>query len=341
MLRLKNVRVSGVLATLMWLSIASAQWAPPPTALADFKPYCGPDKKQLKVRLDEGTKYLMAPDVAEGDILYGIKFRFRDRFNNLEGLVYCKPYKKEELGLLTSHSTRRHHAESEERGYFQCLYDIDGDGVFDRDTRSAVAFPNSSKDLNHQYKYSKTTEGIDYPCKSFNPNSAEEIAALGSDEVGLITDLQQIDHSIAGDSAGSAVGGAVASAKYYDSTAKYSAMDDLKATFKGAMLGSFFDRDTAIRVAIRYTVKTMDGEVKTADTMLFKKDFPLAKGLCVQFPTLEKLPQKMCEKTLASNSGSQKPSKEARLLELKVLNEKGLVSDALMLEMQKKILSED
>jgi len=335
--RSRLLSVLSAIACFGFCSAAHAQWVPPDSNMATFKPLCGDDKKQKKVRLEEDTRFLLAPDLKAGDILYGIKFRFSRSFQNAEGEVFCKPYKHEDLGLFVSHSTRSLHTQSARRGYFQCLFDIDKDGVFDDESVLAVVAPNKTKSDGHQYRYAPTKEGADYACAVFNPNSAEDIVALKPQDIGVISDVQQIDQSTQGTSGGAALGSTVASARYFDNSSNYSATGDLKASLLGAVLGSALDSPASVKIITRYTLRTMDGEIRTADAVFNKAEFTLPRGLCVKFPSLEKLPQNLCEKP----AGVKKASKEDRLTELKALFEKGLIAEATMLEQQKRILADD
>lgn len=185
-----------------------------------------------------------------------------------------------------------------------------------------------------------------------------EIDIVPVKEAGTLLQVERIDDSTAGTNSGARLGEAVAGANYIDksvNSGSYSATNQLGAQVVGAVVGGMLDSGPKTVLRTRYAVRSLDGEIVTRDKTEYTRDFTLPVGVCVSLPALERLDQRVCETTLsslraqyfpgtvastvesASHTGS---TKEARLRELKALFERGLVSENVFHEQQKRILSE-
>lgn len=122
------------------------------------------------------------------------------------------------------------------------------------------------------------------------------------DRFGVITDVQTIDQSTPGTSAGAALGGAVASAAYIDRSLRgnsYSAGANLAVGLIGAMLGSAADSAPIQQYKTRYTVRLADGEVQYFDEV--KSDaFRHSSGVCIHVPEITLATQNLCNQTVES-----------------------------------------
>lgn len=92
-----------------------------------------------------------------------------------------------------------------------------------------------------------------------------DVKIIKSENVGQIVDRQSEDNSTTGNSAGSALGEAVASAIYIDksitaSSFDYSAKGHLAAQLAGAALGSSLNKEPVRIYRMRYTIKKLNGD---------------------------------------------------------------------------------
>lgn len=92
-----------------------------------------------------------------------------------------------------------------------------------------------------------------------------DIKIIRSENVGRIVDRQSEDNSTTANSAGSALGEAVASAIYIDksitaSSFNYSAKGHLAAQLAGAVLGSSLNKESVRIYRMRYTIKKLNGD---------------------------------------------------------------------------------
>jgi outer membrane lipoprotein SlyB len=122
------------------------------------------------------------------------------------------------------------------------------------------------------------------------------------DRFGVITDVQTLDQSTPGTSAGATLGGAVASAAYIDRSLRgnsYSAGANLAVGLIGAMLGSAADSAPIQQYKTRYTVRLADGEVQYFDEV--KSDaFRHSSGVCIHVPEITLATQNLCNQTVES-----------------------------------------
>lgn len=122
---------------------------------------------------------------------------------------------------------------------------------------------------------------------------------LRADGYGAIVDVQGVDRSIPGTTAGAHLGGAIAGAAYLDRGLRggnYSAGGALAATLVGVVIGSAMDRRHQARYQFRYTVRQGDGEMRYVDDFT-TTPFRHSPGLCVRVPELTQVGQHVCEQT--------------------------------------------
>lgn len=122
---------------------------------------------------------------------------------------------------------------------------------------------------------------------------------LRADGYGTIVDVQGVDRSTPGTTAGAHLGGAIAGAAYLDRGLRggnYSAGGALAATLLGAAIGSTMDRRPQARYQFRYTVRQGDGEMRYVDEHT-SAPFRHSPGLCVRVPELTQVGQHVCEQT--------------------------------------------
>lgn len=122
---------------------------------------------------------------------------------------------------------------------------------------------------------------------------------LRADSYGAIVDVQGVNRSTPGTTAGAHLGGAIAGAAYLDRGLRggnYSAGGALAATLLGAAIGSAADRRPESRFQFRYTVRQGDGEMRYVDEYT-ASPFRHSPGLCVRVPELTQVGQHVCEQT--------------------------------------------
>lgn len=126
-----------------------------------------------------------------------------------------------------------------------------------------------------------------------------ETQVLPPEAYGSIVDVQGVDRSTRGTTAGAHLGGAVAGAAYLDHGLRggnYSAGGALAVTLLGAAIGSTMDRKPQARFQFRYTVRQGDGEMRYVDEHT-ATPFRHSPGLCVRVPGLTQVGQHVCEQT--------------------------------------------
>lgn len=368
-----------ILLTAIACDLSLAQWVPNPhrSNLFTYEPVCNANRRQVRVKLTESTRFLLSTDVQKDTVLYAVRFKSTAINRPLTGVSYCEPYMPKEIGLFSSYRAKTNNASGIEQGFSQCLVDYNDDGVFDDGTGNVFYFPNSAKvSDSHQYRYEVLdTVGPPEPgCP--RPKAAPtalvineqiwtalsnaerdtlklkgEVDVIPAREIGIVLQTQKLNESTSGSTAGAALGERVAAANYIDKSVgdgNYSAKGQLGAQLVGAVLGSALDTGPNSAFKTRYTVKTVSGEILTTDKSSKTNDFYVANGVCVAFPAIEQVEQSQCETTLQSfrakyfpdniqDAVSKRP-KEARLRELKDLFDRGLVSEKIYLEQQKSIL---
>lgn len=126
-----------------------------------------------------------------------------------------------------------------------------------------------------------------------------ETQVLRADAYGAIVDVQGVDRSTPGTTAGAHLGGAIAGAAYLDRGLRggnYSVGGALAATLLGAAIGSAADRRPQSRFQFRYTVRQGDGEMRYVDEYT-ATPFRHSPGLCVRVPELTQVGQHVCSQT--------------------------------------------
>lgn len=165
---------------------------------------------------------------------------------------------------------------------------------------------------------------------------------------GVILNVQQVNESTPGTTAGSQLGAAYASAAYVDRAFKgtpqnwnYSATGQLTSTLAGALIGSMLDKAPENRFHARYTIRSGNGDVGYLDS--YSSDqFTHPAGMCVQINPLKPISAETCQLTLerilsyhfgiavptvpAKVEAVEARSVETRLKELKSIFDKGIIT---------------
>ena len=129
--------------------------------------------------------------------------------------------------------------------------------------------------------------------------STHDLHIVEPDHYGVIIDVQGVDQSMPGSNVGASMGGAVASAAYFDHALRggnYSAVNQLAIGVLGAALGSGLDSKPTSQFQFRYTIKLGDGEIKYFDEVK-STSFRHSVGVCVTLPSLTLVSQQVCQQT--------------------------------------------
>jgi hypothetical protein len=364
--------------TSLIMSSAFAQWIPNENKYYAYRPICGETRHQVKVRLIDGTKFLMETDVPSDTILYGVHASDKDARPGRaprQAQIFCVPHVEKEMSFWSSYSSKEKYAHSRAVGYSQCMVDLDGDGIFD-ETASSGFTSKTAKDIDkssHQYKYEiLAADGpVDAGCprKSeillvsqkawdyLGQAEKEELQSKGTIEVlpntsvGTVVQVQQLNEFTPGSNVGSAIGERVAVANYVDNTNNISGKGLLGAQLGGALLGSFFNSDPKQRVFERYTIKTIDGDLVNIDKERNPAAFSIPNGTCLEIANMQTLDQSVCDGTASKLkekylkqaqmvTAPAPSSKEARLKQLKDLFEKGLIGADIYKDEQRRVLTD-
>lgn len=364
--------------TSLIMSSAFAQWIPNESKYYAYRPICDETRHQVKVKMLDGTKFLLATDVPQDTILYGVYATEKNASPNRtprQSQIYCVPHVEKEIGFWSSYSSKEKHAYSRIVGYSQCMVDLDGDGVFDETASSGFAYKTASDidKSSHQYKYEilAATGPVDAGCprKSdillVNQRAWLSLAQAEKDElqtqgvvevlpntsVGTVVQVQQLNEFTPGSNAGSALGERIAVANYIDNSNNISGKGLLGAQLGGALLGSLFNSDPKQRVFERHTIKTVEGDLVNIDRVRDPAGFSIPNGTCIEIANMGTIDQSVCdgsalrlkEKYLkqAQVVAAPAPSnKEARLKQLKDLFDKGLIGADVYKDEQRRILTD-
>ena len=126
------------------------------------------------------------------------------------------------------------------------------------------------------------------------------IAVLETNMYGVILDVQLVDESIAGSSAGSQLGSLIGQSNYIDGAFKngnqYSATGQVGAGILGAVIGASFNKEAQPIFRTRYWVKLANGNIEMTDAVSGNA-FRLPMTACVRFPSLDMRDQTLCTQT--------------------------------------------